>query len=238
MIMKQRHWTAYLLWFAAFAVAMAFLESAVVVYLRALYYPEGFRFPLAPIDGPIVLVEVLREVATLIMLLAPGALITRHWSQRFAWFCVAFGIWDLFYYIWLKVLLDWPGDLLEPDILFLVPMVWVGPVLAPCMVSVGLIALGAVLLHGAAVHGRFVPGRWHWAAMLAGAAVILYTFMEGPWRAVEVHGGDPWSPDLEALSQFVPDRYPWGLFLLGAGMAAAGIVHLAVRACRTGVAFR
>lgn len=136
------------------------------------------------------------------------------------------------------MLLDWPGDLLEPDILFLVPMVWVGPVLAPCLVSVGLIALSAVLLHGAAVHGRFVPGRWQWAAMLAGAAVILYTFMEGPWSAVQAHGGEPWSPDLEALSQYVPSHYPWGLFLLGAGMAAAGIVHLGVRACRTGVAFR
>lgn len=236
--MKQRSWTAHLPWFAAFAVAMAFLESAVVVYLRALYYPEGFRFPLAPIDGPIVLVEVLREVATLIMLLAPGALITRVRMQRFAWFCVAFGIWDLFYYVWLKVLLDWPADLLEPDILFLVPMVWVGPVLAPCLVSVGLIALGMVLLQGGAVHDRFAPGRWHWTTMLVGATVILYTFLEGPWRAIEATGGDPWSPDLEALAEYVPGHYGWGLFLLGAASGAGAILHLAVRAFHTGVASR
>ena len=28
-----------------FAVSMGFLEAIVVVYIRELYYPDGFRFP-------------------------------------------------------------------------------------------------------------------------------------------------------------------------------------------------
>ncbi|MBK8340443.1 MAG: hypothetical protein IPK99_10840 [Flavobacteriales bacterium] len=96
---------------AVFFIAMAFLESAVVVYLRALYYPEGFAFPLVPMDGKLVGTEVGREFATLVMLMAPGLLVTRSLLERFAWFCFGFGVWDLFYYVWLKVLLDWPASL-------------------------------------------------------------------------------------------------------------------------------
>ena len=37
-----------------YAVAMGYLEAAVVVYLRAIYYPEGFSFPLKPMDAGIL----------------------------------------------------------------------------------------------------------------------------------------------------------------------------------------
>jgi hypothetical protein len=36
-----------IIWLAVFSMAMGYLESAVVVYLRKLYYPDGFKFPLA-----------------------------------------------------------------------------------------------------------------------------------------------------------------------------------------------
>ena len=127
-------------WMAVFYAAMAYLESAVVVYLRALYYPSGFDFPLVPMDRSLVFTEVWREAATLIMLLAPAAILTRSRMERFAWFCFGFGVWDIFYYVWLKALLDWPADLLSRDLLFLIPVPWVGPVWAPCAISLGLIA--------------------------------------------------------------------------------------------------
>ncbi|MFN3876453.1 MAG: hypothetical protein ACK4L7_11140, partial [Flavobacteriales bacterium] len=85
--------------------------------------------------------EVWREAATLLMLLAPAALVARSALERFAWFCYGFGVWDIFYYVWLKALIGWPGSLLSPDLLFLIPVPWVGPVWAPCAVSLGLIAL-------------------------------------------------------------------------------------------------
>ena len=49
------------IWISLFAIGMAFLESAVVVYLRALYYPEGFVFPLKTMDSTLALTELLRE---------------------------------------------------------------------------------------------------------------------------------------------------------------------------------
>ena len=36
-----------------FSIAMAYLESAIVVYLRLLYYPEGFFFPIKIIPDEI-----------------------------------------------------------------------------------------------------------------------------------------------------------------------------------------
>src|ERR1700682_679599 len=39
-------------WLTIYVVAMAYVESAVVVYLRALYYPHGFDFPLATMPPP------------------------------------------------------------------------------------------------------------------------------------------------------------------------------------------
>ena len=83
---------------SAFFIAMAFLESAVVVYLRALYYPEGFDFPLVPMADTLVVTEVWREACTLVMLLAPAALVTRSAVERFAWFCFGFGNISMFLY--------------------------------------------------------------------------------------------------------------------------------------------
>ncbi len=90
--MSERRWSTYLPWITAFAVAMGFLESAVVVYLRAIYYPEGFRFPLVAMSPVLIFTELVREAATLVMLLAPGALISRKRLERFAWFCWSFAV--------------------------------------------------------------------------------------------------------------------------------------------------
>ncbi|MBK6776216.1 MAG: hypothetical protein IPG74_10380 [Flavobacteriales bacterium] len=113
---------AHFAWLAVFAIAMAYLESAVVVYLRALFFPNGFTFPLPQMDRSIVITELGRELATVVMLLAPAFMLARRSIERFAWFLFAFGVWDLFYYIWLKVLLGWPASLFDMDILFLVPV--------------------------------------------------------------------------------------------------------------------
>ena len=101
-----------------FAVSMAYLESAVVVYLRELYYPDGFQFPLNNIPPRILVTEIGREVATILMLYAFAKSVGRNYREVFAYFTFNFGIWDIWYYIWLKLMLGWPASLLDWDVLF------------------------------------------------------------------------------------------------------------------------
>lgn len=228
-------WTRLLPWMTVYAIAMAFLESAVVIYLRELYYPVEFKFPMAPIARHVAITELLREVATMIMLLAPAALITTRRLERFGWFCFCFGIWDIFYYVFLKAILDWPNTLLDWDILFLVPVVWVGPVLAPCIVSCGLIALGCILLHRSERDRSFTPGYLNWVALAASGILILYTFIEEPLRHI-LAAGERASPlpraghmALDQLRAYLPEHYAWGLFLLACSVAMIALLDLARR---------
>jgi hypothetical protein len=161
-----------------FAVAMGFLEAAVVVYLRSQYYPGGFSFPLVHMPQNILITEIAREAATVMMLVTIGWIAGQNVLARLCWFAVAFGIWDIFYYVFLKILLHWPESLHTDDILFLIPLPWIGPVLAPVLVSLCLIGGGIIVLHrqeqGQAV--AFTPVRW--VFLVLGACIILASFLE------------------------------------------------------------
>jgi hypothetical protein len=228
MIGKQRSWISLLPWVTAFAVAMGFLEAAVVVYLRAVAYPHGFLFPLVPLEPRLVVTELLREAATLVMLLAPGALVSHQRVDRFAWFCWSFAVWDLFYYVFLKAVLDWPGSWFTWDVLFLLPTVWVGPVLAPCMVSVGLLLLAAAILRGRSRDPHFTPLRWHWVLLILSGLIMLYTFMEGPVHYLigSAPGRAIGAPAMDALSAYMPKDFLWGLFLAACATASVPLVDL------------
>src|SRR5262245_30316783 len=126
-----------------FAAAFAFAEAAVVVYLRRLVgVVEPWRDP-GIYDATIATIEVGREAATLCMLAAVGWAAGRNARTRIGFAVVAFGIWDVLYYVWLKVLLGWPASILTPDILFLIPLPWWGPVLTPVLVAILLAGAGA-----------------------------------------------------------------------------------------------
>lgn len=233
----MKRWTRLIPWITAFAVAMAMLEAAVVVYLRELYYPGRELFPLVPIAPKLALTEAMREMATMVLLLAPAALVTRDRLQRFAWFCYGFAIWDLFYYIFLKLLLDWPSSLFTWDLLFLLPVPWVGPVLAPCIVSCGLIALAFVLLHLRARERTFRPSVAEWVLMLTGAVVVLWTFMEGPVVLLRDQGGLRGGGDaLRALSGYVPEHFPWTWFAVGCTLVSISLLNMLVRSRKRPVA--
>ncbi|HWO88488.1 MAG TPA: hypothetical protein VNL98_04995 [Gemmatimonadales bacterium] len=193
------------IWVAAYAVSMALVEAAVVVYLRALRPVEG---PLAVLrtvlPDRIVAVEIAREAATLVMLLTVAVLSAPDRWRRFLYFSFAFGLWDIFYYVWLKVFIGWPESLLTWDVLFLIPMPWVGPVLAPVLVSVCLVGGSLWLL---AKDVRALP--WYtWALALIGAGLILATFTLDATRALET--GEP-----------APFR--WVMFGVGIGLAVVGL---------------
>ncbi len=150
------------------------------------------------------LTEFLRELATMVMLLAPAALVTEKWLERFAWFCFGFGVWDIFYYVFLKALLGWPATWLDRDVLFLVPVVWVGPVLAPCIISLGLITLACILLRKRYLDPGFRPHPAQWASLVLCGALFLYTFVEEPLRFI----GRPYP--VGALEPLGPVDPPFG----------------------------
>jgi hypothetical protein len=165
------------LWITLFAVAMAFLETSVVVYLRRLYYPEGFNFPLKIMDKDIAIVEIFREFATLIMLLGAGFFSGRSKTEKFGLFLYSFAIWDIFYYIFLKITLNWPQSLLTWDILFLIPTTWVGPVIAPVIVSLIMIVFAILISSYTSRNIKTRINPIEWLLLVFGSLVLIFGFV-------------------------------------------------------------
>jgi hypothetical protein len=214
----------------AFAIAMGFLESAVVVYLREILYPGGlFEFPLPPFPGNLVVTELLREVATVVMLITVGIMAARRFSTGFAWFIYGFAIWDIFYYIFLWLLLGWPQSLMTWDILFVIPTFWTGPVLSPMLVSMTMILLALVILVGAE-RGRVtrVPGKI-WAGLILGSLIVILGFIYDYSQHMLTHF--TWlemfqlkNPEvMEVSTSYIPDRFPWWIFGIGEGIILVSI---------------
>lgn len=213
------------LWVGIFAIAMAALESAVVVYLRALYYPDGFSVVFRLIDPTILQVELLRELATLVMLVAVGYIAGKNFTERLAYFLLAFAVWDIFYYGWLKILIDWPVSVFEWDILFLIPFTWLGPVWAPLVCSATMIALSVVLLASPKPVSPVV-----WGLLIGGSLLILYTFMVDYGTLILGNGFAEHYPYLlqnedflKLVAQFSPKSFSSVIFWLGEGLLAAAI---------------
>ena len=183
-----------------FAVSMAFLESAVVVYLRELYYPDGFQFPLTGIPLRILLTEIGREAATIIMLYAYAKSVSKNRRELMAYFSYNFGVWDIWYYIWLKLLLDWPSTIMDWDVLFLIPLPWIGPVLAPVLVSLALISAGYLVLRFEFQNMPIRLSRTDWIMEVISGFIIILSFV------IPLE-------DLRTIN--IPEYYPWWLFFCG-----------------------
>lgn len=194
------------------AAAFAFVESAVVEYLRGLYYPlseGGFRFPLKTFEYftalgdehyKRLLIELGREPATLIMLAALGMIAGRNRREAWAHFIIAFGVWDIFYYLWLKLFLDWPSSIFDWDLLFLIPVPWVGPVIAPVLISLVMIACGIVVLHFEHIQKPLSTTWPDWGILVFAGFVIIAAFCRDYENIMR--GG-------------LPNPFDWPLFLFG-----------------------
>jgi len=226
-------------WLAVFAVAMGFLEGIVVIYLRELYYPDGFDFPLKLMPPELVTIEWIREITTLIMLAAVGIIAGRNNLQRIMYFLFAFGVWDIFYYVALKLLIGWPASLLTWDILFLIPVSWLGPVLAPVICSFTMIAM-AVLITGKQEKGSVIDSRpFDWILITGGAAIILFTFMADYLKLIIDSGlfGSKNTTDaggqlLNMITDYVPRTYRWFLFIIGEMIIIASTLKILIQTNR------
>jgi len=200
-----------------FAVAMAWVEAAVVFYLRTMidrvepHQPNPF-----PVIGGFAPTESVREAATLVMLLMVGLLAGRTQRSRLGYAAVAFGIWDIFYYVFLKKMCDWPHSLFDWDVLFLLPLPWWGPVLAPVAISTLLIIWGTL---ASQFENQYSTGssRGVWLLSFAGAALALYLFMADTLRVA--------AQGVDAIRNVLPAEFHWLWFAVALGLMTAPVVQ-------------
>ena len=202
-----------------FAVAMAYVEAAVVLYLRVLVNQMD-PYPPNPSAVPpwLIPTEIAREAATITLLLAVGWLAGRTWRSRLGCFLIVFGVWDLFYYVFLRLLTGWPRTLLDWDILFLIPLPWWGPVLAPASIAALMIIGGTLMSRLDHRPDARWPRRWSWGLGWTGALLALYVFMADSLRAVS--GG------MEAILHVMPTRFNWPLFTVALALLAAPVLDM------------
>jgi hypothetical protein len=203
----------------AYAGAMAYLEAAVVVYLQlALGLQVGAIFPLLPASeaGNLVAIEAGREVATLVMIATVSLLIGRTWLERLAWSAVVFGVWDIGYYAWLHIFSGWPPSLQTPDLLFLLPVPWVGPIWSPVVVSAALVGVGLAAASAVRSGRRLAVARWHLAAGIGGGLLVVLSYTLDAGRLID--GG-------------LPGPFLWPIFAVGM-LLALGAALDALRSAR------
>jgi hypothetical protein len=210
-----------------FGTAFGYLEAAVVSYLRILHEPARRRiypdraasqlFPLLTLkqvaaagqeQRKTLYVEIGREAATMVMLAAIALAVAGNARQWTAAFAIAFGVWDIVFYAGLKLLLDWPASLFTWDILFLIPVAWVGPVAAPVLVSVAMITAGIWCLSREAAGRPLRIGGRNIFGVLLGALVIILSFTLD-YRNITAGG--------------MPHPFHWGVFALG--LAIGGVSY-------------
>jgi len=219
---KSSAYIKILIWVTLFVVAMAYLESAIVVYLRALIYPGGFGFPLVMVGRQIILTEVLREVATIIMLLAVSVITGRYFTEKFAWFIYCFGVWDIFYYVFLKLLLGWPESFMTWDVLFFVPVTWVGPVVTPVIASLTMILLSGFIIYFNAYNIRITIKWREWALLIAGSLLLFASwswdysvFILKQISSSGIMGFSNSDALFDFAQEYIPESFNWILFWTG-----------------------
>jgi hypothetical protein len=223
-VMSEKRWRRTAAGLILFGISFGYVEAAVVVYLRAIYdpvrhklrpnQPAGELFPLipanqlqnaAPETAWLRSLEVAREAATMIMLASVALVAAGGRSLWLPSFAIAFGTWDLFFYVFLKLLVHWPKSIMTWDILFIIPVPWAAPVLAPLIVSITIIGAGLLAL---ARPMRMLPA--HWGAMTIGVALILLALM---WDYQNLTAGG------------LPRPFAWKLFGAGEITGVAAFLH-------------
>jgi hypothetical protein len=209
-----------------YAIAMAYVEAAAVLYLRTIYGgidPVGPRQPPFDPVPDFVWIEIGREAATMVMLGAVGYLAGSGLGGRLGAFAVAFGVWDIFYYVFLWVFAGWPPSPFAPDVLFLLPLPWWGPVLSPVLVAALIVVAGGAAMARELGDGLPSPRRVDAVAVLAGIGLCLLAFMANALLALPDGG-------IEAAYYARGGPFPWPVYALGLLVGSAGLVRSLTRA--------
>lgn len=217
------------IWVVTFAIAFAWVETSVVAYLREIYYPFGFEFPISVewdaeklVIDHLSYIELGREIATILMLVAVACVAGKNTWQKFCFFMIGFGIWDIFYYIWLWVALRWPESLMTWDILFLLPLPWAGPVITPVLIALAMAAAGSAIIYlderGVKIRTR--PIDW---IVVLGCGLLMIAAFCWDWKNIIQMPGDPQRTG-------VPNRFAWWLYLPA---YFGSVIYTAVRLFRT-----
>ena len=200
---------------------MGLLEAIVVVYLRKIYYPTGFKFPLEIIPNDVLKVEILREFCTLVMLISIALIAGKNKLQVFSYFLFCFAVWDITYYAGLKFMLNWPASFFTWDILFLIPFPWIGPVSAPITASLSMIILALTLLSIKSRFDNFKIKLIEWLLIFSGAVIIFISFI---WDYISIYITKKIISQVLTMSQanlegltysYVPTFFNWSLFISG-----------------------
>lgn len=154
-----------------FGVSFGLLEAIVVIYIRTIMGAGNMPLPrpitpddialslgfiafLKPAASDLLMnnprissLELWRELSTIATLVCFALIAGRSNKQKLGYFLLAFGIWDIFYYVFLKLISGWPRGFLDTDIYFLIPVAWVGPVITPLIIST-LLVIAAISLIG------------------------------------------------------------------------------------------
>jgi hypothetical protein len=216
---ERRRWCLVVL----FATGMAWVESASVYYLRTVVDRiEPYQQNPLPIHSVLGPVEVIREAATLVMLLTLGILAGRSWRKGFGYTALAFGVWDILYYVFLKLICGWPKSLFDWDVLFLLPLPWWGPVVAPVCIATLMVVGGTLatqLADGAPASPFEARARRRvWALNWLGIALALYVFMADSIRVLD--------EGLDAARNVLPRPFNWPMFGVALTLIAAPVVQM------------
>lgn len=138
-----------------FGAAMGYLEAIVVVYLRKILSIGGVvdltKVVMSQVPPDLIRVEISREVSTIVMLVSIALLMEKNKWLRLSAFLSVFAIWDISYYVSLKILIGWPKSLATLDCLFLIPVPWIAPIWVPLLVMTLFLIVSVWILRKKAI---------------------------------------------------------------------------------------
>lgn len=207
-----------LFWLTIFAVAIAYVEATVVVYLRQIYYPDNLQviFPIKLFSSFNLVIELIREAATIIIMVSIAFLVERKNRTRiFAAFIFQFGVWDIFYYIWLKAIIGWPVSWTEWDILFLIPWAWLGPWICPVLISILFISWSSIVLIS---DKEYVLSKLNLWLFIFGSTLGLISFLQPSIHYII-------NNRIEEFQNYIPGNFWWAIFILGYILMLVGLFH-------------
>ena len=204
---------------ATLAIAFGYIEAAVVVYLRQIFYPRVLCSPSScsrfrPNRAIWCWLRSAGRPPRSSLCSPPACCLVKVAHSAVAHFMTIFAVWDIFYYVWLKVILDWPASILDWDVLFLIPVPWAGPVLTPILVSIAMLVFAALILYRDSLGRPIKISFWDRFGFFAAGLIIVVSFC--------VAGKYMMQPDYA-------EHFSWAVF--GASLVA-GIVLFAKCVCK------